>query len=282
MVISGPRAANTAMNGFHTRASTRPATTGNAIPAHDRGSGSGRGGGPAGTRSVAGRVGGRRRGGRLNGILPAAAPRPALTAAGASSVSVRHCRQVAPSRTVAPAGTGAGSVMARPATTVPLYEPRSVTTGRAPGFCTLTRAWRRETAGSSSTTSQLSERPIVHVSVGGGLWRVPARRPAVTARTRPRLDAPRAGRARCCDNWEGDRPERCCCDWEGDCPARGCDWEGDRPEPGAISSRAPSQIGTDERGVAGLCQHPSTLTPTESSPGPSSRLPSAAMRSATV
>ena len=259
MVISGPRAANTAMNGFHTSASTRPAATGRAIPAHDRGSGSGRGGGSAGTRRVAGEVGGRRRGGRLNGIRPAAAPKPARTAAGASSVSVRHCRQVAPSRTVAPAGSGAGPVMGRPAMTVPLREPRSATTGRAPGFCTLIRAWRRETAGSSSTTSQPPERPIVQVATAGGLCRVPARRPAVTARTWPRFDVPGAVPAR----WSGD--------WEGDCP-----------EPGAISSRAPSQIGTDERGVSGLCQHPSTLTPAELSHGPSNRLPSAAMRSATV
>ena len=259
MVIRGPRAANTAMNGLHTRASTSPATTGNAIPAHDRGSGSGRGGGSAGTRRVAGEVGGRRRGGRLNGIRPAAAPKPARTAAGVSSVSVRHCRQVAPSRTVTPAGTAAGLAMARPARTVPLREPRSATTGRSPGFPTLTRTWRRETAGSSSTTSQLPERPIVQAGVRGGSWRVPARRPAVTARIWPRLDAPGAGPV-----------------------LRSGDWEEACPEPGAISSRAPSQIGTDERGVPGLCQHPSTLTPEELSPGPSSRLPSAAMRSATV
>ena len=46
------------MNGFHTKASTSPATTGRKMPAHDRGSDSGRAGGSAGTRSLTGAVGG--------------------------------------------------------------------------------------------------------------------------------------------------------------------------------------------------------------------------------
>ena len=84
------------MIGDHTSASTAPAATGRRMPAHDSGSGSGRGGGSAGAANGAGSVGGARRGGRLNGTRPPAAPRPDRTAAGTSSASARHARLVAP------------------------------------------------------------------------------------------------------------------------------------------------------------------------------------------
>ena len=254
--MSGPRAANTAMNGLHTTASTSPAAAGRTMPAHDSGSGSGRAGGSAGTRSGAGEVGGRRRGGRLNGIRPAAAPSPARTAAGRSFTGVLHCRQVAPRRMAARIGTRVGAVTARPATTVPLREPRSPITSLLPALLTVTRAWRREIVGSSSTRSQSSERPMTQVSLEGGTRRVPDRRPPVTtsAARRP------------------DRLPCTCGDWEGSCS-----------HPGAISSSVPSQIGTDDSGVSGPCQHPSMRRPSPARLSAWSVSPrSAAARSATV
>ena len=244
------------MNGLQTTASARPAAAGRTIPAHDRGSDSGRAGGPAGTRSGAGVVGGRRRGGRLNGIRPAAAPSPARTAAGVSSTGARHCRQVAPNRTVALTGIRVGAVTARPATIVPLREPRSPITGRLPASPAVTRACRRETVGSCSTRSQSRERPITQPSDAGSTSRVPARSPALTTSV-----ARRPGRPFC---WGGE--------WEGGCS-----------HPGATSSSAPSQIGTDVSRVSGLCQHPSMHRPGRLRSLASSAPPlSAAARSATV
>ena len=255
-VMSGPRAANTAMNGLHTTASASPATAGRTMPAHDRGSGSGRAGGSAGTRNGAGDVGGRRRGGRLNGIRPAAAPNPARTAAGRSFTGVLHCRQVAPRRMTAWAGTRVGTVAAWPATAVPLREPRSPITSLLPARLTVTRAWRREIVGSSSTRSQSSDRPMTQVSLEGATRGVPDRRPPVTtsAARRP------------------DRLPSFCGDWEGSCS-----------HPGTISSSVPSQIGTDISGVSGPCQHPSMHRPSLARlPAWSTSPRSAATRSATV
>ena len=244
------------MNGLHTTASTSPTAAGRTIPAHDRASGSGRAGGSAGARSGAGDVGGRRRGGRLNGIRPAAAPNPARTAAGRSFTGVLHCRHVAPRRMVARIGTRVGAATGRPATTVPLREPRSPITILLPALLTVTRAWRRETVGSSSTRSQSSERPMTQVLLEGGGRRVPDRRPPVTtsAARRP------------------DQLPCTCGDWEGRCS-----------RPGAISSSVPSQIGTDDSGVSGPCQHPSMRRPSPTrAPAGSATSQSAAARSATV
>ena len=244
------------MNGLHTTASASPAAAGRTMPAHDRGSDSGRAGGSAGTRSGAAVVGGRRRGGRLNGIRPAVAPSPARTAAGASSTRARHCRQVAPRRTVARTGTRVGAITARPATIVPLREPRSPIAGHLPVSLAVTRACRRETVGSSSTRSQSCERPITQSSDAGGARRVPARSPAVTTRVTRRL-----GRLLC----------------------SGGDWEGGCSHPGATSSSAPSQIGTDVSSVSGPCQHPSMRRPCPLQSPTSLVSPlSAAARSATV
>ena len=244
------------MNGLHTTASASPATAGRTMPAHDRGSDSGRAGGSAGARNGTGDVGGRRRGGRLNGIRPAAAPNPARTAAGRSFSGVLHCKQVAPMRMAARIGTRVGAVTARPATTVPLREPRSPITSLLPALLTVTRAWRREIVGSSSTRSQSSERPMTQVSLEGGTRRVPDRRPPVTTSV-----ARRPGRLPCI-----------CGDREGSCS-----------HPGAISSSVPSQIGTDDSGVSGPCQHPSMRRPSpERVPAWSTSPQSAAARSATV
>ena len=186
-VSTGPSAANTAMIGDHTRASTAPAATGRTMPAHDSGSGSGRGGAWAGAASGAGSVGGTRRGGRLNGTLPAAAPRPARTAAGTSSGSVRQARLVAPTWTAVPGGTGVGSARARrtpsaPRTVVGLRAPRSARTGAGPDF---TRRWRRDRVGSSMTTSQPRSRPTTQVPAEGRASRSPTRSPPITAKTGP-------------------------------------------------------------------------------------------------
>ena len=144
--------------------------------------------GGAGEAMSGGGGGGAGRGGRLNGIVPAAlAWRTGSTAMGRSPSSTgRSSSSSAPSRTGTPSSSGTGLTTGSPPSHVPLCDPRSATV-TSPAMPTASCAWRFETVGWSSSTSQPDARPSTMVpGISGN------RRPASSPLTTTNSDEPAA------------------------------------------------------------------------------------------